>query len=84
MSVEPLNGDDDMKTNYDFSKGVRGKHHRAYQSGHTVSITKRDGTVEEHHYALEDGAVMIDPDLRPRFPDSLSVNKALRQLAAHG
>ncbi len=75
--------DNEMKAEYDFSKGVRGKHYRAYRSGHTVRITKTDGSIEEHHFTLEDGAVMLDPDLRERFPDSDAVNKALRSLVSH-
>jgi hypothetical protein len=74
----------EMREEYDFSQGGRGKHYRAYRSGHTVQVTKADGTVEDHHFTLEDGAVMLDPDLRSRFPDSESVNRALRSLAAHG
>ena len=74
----------EMRPEYDFSRGRRGKHFRAYRSGHTVRVTKADGTVQERHFSLEDGAVMLDPDLRSRFPDSESVNKALRELIAHG
>jgi uncharacterized DUF497 family protein len=72
----------EMREEYDFSGGRRGKHFRAYRAGHTVRITQTDGTVEEHHYSLADGAVMLDPDLRDRFPDSESVNNALRRLIA--
>ena len=74
--------ENDMRDEYDFSKGTRGKHYRAYRAGHTVRVTKADGTVEERHFTLADGAVMLDPDLRARFPDSESVNKALRTLVA--
>ena len=73
----------EMREEYDFSQGVRGKHYRAYRAGHTVQVTKADGTVEERYFTLEDGAVMLDPDLRSRFPDSESVNRALRSLVAH-
>lgn len=84
MSNEKRNSEkDEMREEYDFSGGVRGKHHRAYRAGHTVRIRTADGTVQEHHFTLEDGAVMLDPDLRSRFPDSESVNKALRSLVAH-
>lgn len=75
--------DNEMKAEYDFSKGVRGKHYRAYRGGHTIRIAKADGSIEEHHFTLEDGAVMLDPDLRERFPDSDAVNKALRSLVSH-
>lgn len=78
-----VDNDDDMKDEYDFSQGVRGKHFRAYRAGHSVQLQKQDGSVEEHHFTLEDGAVMIDPDLKSRFPDSESVNNALRSLVTH-
>ena len=68
----------EMREEYDFSRGVRGKHYRSYRAGHTIRVTKPDGTVDECHFTLEDGAVMLDPDLRTRFPDSESVNRALR------
>jgi hypothetical protein len=36
--------EDDLLPEYDFSKGVRGKHHQAYQQGHSVTINHQDGT----------------------------------------
>jgi hypothetical protein len=74
----------EMREEYDFSGGVRGKHFEAYRKGHTVKISKRDGSVEVHYFTQEDGVVMLDPDVKKHFPDSKSVNKALRSLiAAH-
>lgn len=75
---------DEMREEYDFSGGVRGKHYRAYRAGHLVRVRKSDGSVEERHFTLQDGAVMLDPDLKVQFPDSESVNRALRSLLAHG
>lgn len=74
----------EMREEYDFSHGVRGKHYRAYRAGHIVRVRKADGSVEERHFTLEDGAVMLDPDLKSRFPTSEAVNKALRSLVARG
>lgn len=37
--------DDDMRPEYDFSNGVRGKHAQQYRQGHTVTIHKPDGTL---------------------------------------
>ncbi len=73
---------DDMLPEYDFTnkKGVRGKYHEAYKKGHTVRITNEDQTVSVMHYELEEGAVLLDPDVRKYFPDSESVNNALRKL----
>ncbi len=45
-------------------KGVRGKYYRAYRQGHTVRIYQDDGTVSVQHFTLEDGAIMLEPDVR--------------------
>jgi len=70
----------EMLPEYDFRSGVRGKHYEAYRRGHTVTIHKTDGTTEVQHFKLEEGAVMLEPDVRAYFPDSETVNKALRGL----
>ncbi len=70
----------EMLAEYDFTGGVRGKHSEAYRKGHTVRIHKRDGSVEVHHFTLEEGSVMLEPAVQEYFPDSESVNRALRSL----
>lgn len=73
----------DMLPEYDFSKmkgGERGKYYNAYRQGHTVKIHKEDGSTIIQHFTLEDGAVMLEPDVREYFTDSEAVNKALRCL----
>ena len=60
------NNKNDMRPEYDFTKmkgGVRGKYYNAYRQGHTVKIHKSDGTITVQHFKLEDGAVMLDPDI---------------------
>ena len=69
-----------MLPEYGFGDGVRGKHHKAYREGHIVNVHKADGTTDVHYFTLEDGAVMLEPDVREYFPDSEAVNKALRSL----
>lgn len=81
---ESEHSSDDMREEYDFSRGVRGKHYQAYRAGHVVRVQKSDGSVDERHFTLQDGAVMLDPDLKLQFPDSESVNRALRSLLAQG
>lgn len=68
-----------MLPEYDFSgkKGVRGKYYAAYQQGHTVKVKQEDGSVNTQYFTLEDGAVLLTPDVRKYFPDSESVNQAL-------
>jgi hypothetical protein len=72
----------EMLAEYDFSgkEGVRGKYYRAYQQGHTVKIHEKDGSINIQYFTLEEGAVLLDPDVRAYFPDSESVNRALRGL----
>lgn len=52
----------EMREEYDFSGGVRGKYVDRYRRGINV--------------------VLIDPELAEAFPDSKSVNEALRALVA--
>ena len=76
------NGDLDMLPEYDFKdkEGVRGKYYRAYRQGHAVRVLKEDGTTSVHYFTLEEGAVMLEPDVRQYFSDSQAVNAALRGL----
>jgi hypothetical protein len=53
---------DEMRPEYDFSAGVRGKYASRYRKGNNV--------------------VLLDPDVAAAFPDSTSVNDALRALLA--
>ena len=50
-----------MKSEYDFSKGTRGKYAERYARGCNV--------------------VVLDPEVTKEFPDSKSVNDALKSLA---
>jgi len=80
---EKAKENDDMRPEYDFQNmkgGVRGKYYKAYRAGHTVEIHQADGTTIVQHFQLEDGAVLLEPDVREYFPDSEAVNKALRCL----
>jgi hypothetical protein len=72
--------EDEMRAEYDFSKGERGKFHRPLDKGYTVHVTKKDGTVEVNHYMLAEGTVLLAPDVLEYFSDSESVNEALRSL----
>lgn len=70
----------EMRSEYDFSDGIRGKHYKAYRQGHNVSVKRKDGSVEVHYFTLEDGSIILDPDVKMHFPDSESVNKVLRSV----
>ena len=80
MSEGQAPGNDDMLPEYDFQGGIRGKHCEVYREGHTVKVHQTDGTTNTQPFTLEDGAVMLEPDVRQYFSDSDAVNKALRIL----
>jgi len=71
---------DEMRAEYDFSKAERGKFYRSLDKGYTVHVKKDDGTVVVNHYTLAEGTVLLAPDVLEYFPDSESVNEALRSL----
>ena len=54
-------GDHEMRDEYDFAHGERGKYAKRFAEGSNV--------------------VVLDPDVALVFPDSASVNRALRALA---
>ena len=75
--------EEEMRSEYDFSsmkRAVRGKYYKAYRSGHKVEIHQADGTTSVQYFKLEEGAVLLAPDVKKYFPNSEAVNKALRSL----
>jgi hypothetical protein len=59
---------------------VRGKYAKSLQEGYSVRVLKEDGTVEIRQFVPKENAVVLDPDVKAYFPDSESVNNALRSL----
>jgi hypothetical protein len=51
---------EEMRPEYDFTQGVRGKYSKKYNEGTNI--------------------ILLDPDVADKFPDSKSVNDALRVL----
>jgi hypothetical protein len=70
------NSKDDLRKEYDFSGGVRGKHLKKLKKGFTTVIHKSDGTLELRETRL----IALEPDVQAYFPDSRSANRALRGL----
>ena len=71
---------DGLQAEYDFTGGVRGKHYRAMQAGYTITINQPDGTKIVKEVKPQEGGVVLASDVREYFPDSESVNTALRSL----
>jgi hypothetical protein len=60
MKKTKIKREPQMRKEYDFSQGVRGKHNKRFMEGSNVAV--------------------IDAELAKIFPDSKSVNQALRSL----
>jgi hypothetical protein len=73
---------DDMLPEYNLEgkKAVRGKYAKAMQKGYSVRVLKEDGTVSVRDFVPKENMVFLDPDVKAYFPDSESVNRALRSL----
>lgn len=54
--------------------------YRAMQSGYTITVRQSDGTTLVKEVRPRDDAVILEPDVLEYFPDSESVNTALRSL----
>ena len=83
VSTKDSLSEEGMRPEYDFSRmkgAVRGKYYKAYRSGHKVEIHQADGATLVQYFKLEEGAVLLSPDVKKYFPDSEAVNKALRSL----
>lgn len=75
-----LTDDNGVLAEYDFRGGVRGKHYKALKAGYTITIYKPDGTTVFKDLKPREGTVVLEPDVQEYFPDSESVNAALRSL----
>lgn len=73
-----MNKDEEMRDEYDFSKGVRGKHAKVLRDGHRTIIHKSDGST----VTRETRPIILEPDVQEYFSDAESVNQALRGLIA--
>ena len=70
----------DMRAEYDFAGGVRGKHYQAMQGGYTITVHRPDGTKVFKEVMSNKGVVVLEPDVQEYFPDSAAVNATLRAL----
>ena len=55
--------DEDMRPEYDFSGGVRGRYAKEYRRGHTVTIGREDGSTVVERQGPPEGAAVLDPDV---------------------
>jgi len=71
-----------MLPEYDLKgkKGTRGKYTKALQKGYSIRVVNEDGSVTIQQFIPKEIAVVLEPDVKAYFPDSDSVNRALRGL----
>lgn len=81
-TIDPKDYDDGMLPEYDFKgqKPIQGKYYQARQKGYAVHIENEDGTVTKRYYSSLQKVITLDADVAAYFPDSESVNNALRTL----
>ncbi|EIC23703.1 hypothetical protein [Thiorhodovibrio frisius] len=72
--------DEMIKEGYEFSRGVWGKHYRKMREGYQITIHQKDGGTVVKEYLMPPTAVVLEPDVFTRFPNSDAVNEALRRL----
>jgi hypothetical protein len=75
--------EDDLREEYDLTQlknPVRGKYSQQYREGHSVTIYYEDGTKIVEHFPPQNDVIILDPDVKKYFPNSESVNNALRHL----
>ena len=77
-----IHKNDDMLPEYDFKgkNGVRGKYAKALKQGYSIRVINEDGTVTVRQFVPREEAIVLDSDVQIYFPDSESVNRALRSL----
>jgi len=74
------NGETDMRPEYDFTEGVRGKYATTLrEEGYMIREYNADGTFTETH-VLGEKTVTLASDVWEYFPSSQAVNHALRTL----
>ena len=69
-----------MRPEYDFSRAERGKFYKPLDQGYRVHVEQEDGVTVVNHFTLAEGTILLEPDVRAYFPDSESVNTALRSV----
>jgi hypothetical protein len=70
--TSPQLDEDDLLPEYDFSKGVRGKHHQAYRQGHSVTISHKDGTTTTQDFPPPSTIAQLTAENLIALPQSIT------------
>jgi hypothetical protein len=74
--------EDGMLPDYDFSKGVRGKHAKRMRNGVNITIYAPDEKTIRELRRERRMLVQIEPDVAKHFTNASAVNSALRHVLA--
>ncbi len=74
--------EDGMLPEYDFSKGVRGKHAAKMRNGVNITIYAPDEKTIQELRKERKMLVQIEPDVAKHFANAGAVNSALRHILA--
>jgi uncharacterized protein YaiL (DUF2058 family) len=72
----------DMLPDYDFSKGEKINYAKKFSDGATITIHSSNGKAPKKKIIQKQSLVILDADVSKFFPDTKSVNSALRHLIA--
>ena len=73
---------EDMLPHYDFSKGKHMGYHKKFSKGIAITILSEDDKPIRSKFMYPKGIIVLDEDVKNIFPDSKSVNDALRHIIA--
>ncbi|MBM2813433.1 MAG: hypothetical protein HW421_195 [Ignavibacteria bacterium] len=65
---------------YDFSKGIRGKHHKQFTEGYTVTVYSPNKNAIDKQTSDKANYFKIDKDVHKYFQSSEEINNALRAI----
>lgn len=70
--ISPNLEEDNLLPEYDFSQGVRGKHHQAYQQGHAVTISHPDGRTTTQEFPSSRTIAKLTAENQITLPQSIT------------
>ena len=72
----------DMRSHYDFSKGEKPNYAKRFSEGAEIMIHSTNGKQPKKKIIQKQSLIILDADVSSVFPDTKSVNAALRHLIA--
>ncbi|MBM2840884.1 MAG: hypothetical protein HW412_1412 [Bacteroidetes bacterium] len=71
---------EDLRPEYDFSKGIRGRHARKTNQGILITVFSPNERTVKKYLREQKTLVTLEPDVAKVFKDARDVNTALRRI----